>query len=364
MTRRIVSLQILRFVAALMVVYWHAAILTQSVCGPGFAHILRHSPELGGAGVDLFFVISGFVITITGPLAAPMPTGGQFFWRRWSRVAPVFYVLTIPTILVFGMRLNTDQTIATLLFWPAAGARIVTPYLTNGWTLCFEMVFYTAVALIMLGGKLRRNLLIGAAMAAVLVVLRQTSDWDGLLILANPVFLEFGAGVALALLWPRIARLGGGFGVIFLAGALGIYGLETLIGVPKLVHPNTILLDTDALRRIAVLGAPAALLVAGALVFPIDKPGRAALILARLGDASYSLYLVHPLVMQAFWLAWLTTRPALPPALVMFAAMAISVVVGFATFLYIERPLLAFVRRAPFPARRKRPAPAKAPADA
>jgi exopolysaccharide production protein ExoZ len=262
------------------------------------------------------------------------------------------------------MRLNTDQTIATLLFWPAAGARIVTPYLTNGWTLCFEMVFYTAVSLIMLGGKLRRNLLIGAAVAAVLVVLRQTSDWDGLRILANPVFLEFGAGVALALLWPRIARLGGGFGVVFLAAALGIYGLETLIGVPKLVHPNTILLDTDALRRVAVLGAPAALLVAGALVFPIDKPGRAALILSRLGDASYSLYLVHPLVMQAFWLAWLTTRPALPPALVMFAAMAISVVMGFATFLYIERPLLAFVRRAPFPARRKRPAPAKAPADA
>jgi exopolysaccharide production protein ExoZ len=364
MTGRIVSLQILRFVAALMVVYWHAAILTQSICGPGFAASLRHSPELGGAGVDLFFVISGFVITRTGPLATPRPTGLRFFWRRWSRVAPVFYVLTLPTMIAFGSRLNTDQTIATLLFWPAAGSRIVTPYLANGWTLCFEMVFYTAVSLVMLGGGLRRNLIIGGAVAAALIGLRQVSHWDGLLILANPVFLEFGAGVVLALAWPRVAGLSGAFGVVLLAGALGIYGLEVLIGVPDVVDPNTFLQDTGALRRVMVLGAPATMLVAAALILPLDRPGRVARGLSRLGDASYSLYLVHPLVMQALWLAWLTTRPALQPGLVLVSLMAASVVTGFLTFLYIEQPLLAFVRRAPAAARRIRSGAAKAPADA
>ncbi len=168
---RIQSVQALRFVAAAMVVFNHSAELALASTGRYGALASENLSHLGAAGVDVFFVISGLVITLTGPLAEPRPSGVVFFWRRWSRVAPMFLLLTIPTLMWFhitgpmspygaGGPMNTPQNVATLFFWPATTELVVPPYLSQGWTLTFEMLFYsTAVALVLIGGKIRRNLL-------------------------------------------------------------------------------------------------------------------------------------------------------------------------------------------------------------
>ena len=127
MTRRIASLQVLRFVAAAMVVAFHSscwALFGESVDCP-----VDRSWGIGGAGVDIFFVISGFVITFTGPLATPRPCGVRFFWRRWSRVAPIYFLLSAPFIAIAFATggLNWPQTAATFLFWSAAGPELVQP---------------------------------------------------------------------------------------------------------------------------------------------------------------------------------------------------------------------------------------------
>ncbi len=159
-SNRIVSLQILRFIAAAMVTVLHTRYLDHALTGAPYGGSWFDAAGIGDAGVDIFFVLSGFVIATTGPLAQPQPSGALFFWRRWRRVAPVYFIISVP-IIVNSLRISPfapHRLAATLLFWPVSAAGPVYPYLEPGWTLCFEMAFYTLVALALAGGVLRRNL--------------------------------------------------------------------------------------------------------------------------------------------------------------------------------------------------------------
>src|SRR5258708_6471700 len=85
---RIVSLQILRFVAAAMVVFHHSAGLASVLGNPALGGSTGPVARVGAAGVDVFFVISGLVIPLPGPLATPSPSGAVLYLRRWGRVSP------------------------------------------------------------------------------------------------------------------------------------------------------------------------------------------------------------------------------------------------------------------------------------
>jgi exopolysaccharide production protein ExoZ len=178
---RVASLQLVRFVAATMVVAHHSISLARGYVGNAGLFETGRLADLGGIGVDVFFVISGFVISLTGPLAARRPTAAEFYLRRWARVAPLCYILTIPTLFTWRIRtpvspwgatfpISGPQVIATLVFWPSAGWMNVPPILSNGWTLCFEMFFYSMMALVLLGGRVRLMtaiILLGFAAATV-----------------------------------------------------------------------------------------------------------------------------------------------------------------------------------------------------
>ncbi len=254
---RIVSLQILRFFAAAAVVVAHASCAARPNPG-GLCHFYFPS-EIGVAGVDVFFVLSGFIITFTGPLAARRPSGGQFFWRRWSRVAPVYYLLSIPWIAQAAMsgRLNWPQTVDSFLFWPAAGPTLVTPYLLAGWTLSFEMIFYSTVSAVLVGGRLRRNAAILAVVLAGLIALRQVTAWNPVRVLTSPFFIEFAAGAALAWLWPRLkaAPLALGIGLIGAGGA--IFVGEAMWGGGHPAWALASLSETRVLSRVALFAPPA-----------------------------------------------------------------------------------------------------------
>ena len=129
------SLQVLRFVAALMVVYVHAAQTAFAATGSnGFI-----PPELsiaGRSGVDIFFVLSGVIITKT----APGLTCAEFAWRRFRRIVPFYFLCCIPGVIIaakvgFGWR----EVMATFLLWPATDV-MTAPILPVAWTLCFEML--------------------------------------------------------------------------------------------------------------------------------------------------------------------------------------------------------------------------------
>ena len=350
---RIVSLQILRFIDAAMVIIYHAT--CETFTAPGGICSNRHPGDIGAAGVDVFFVVSGFVIFLTGPLAQPRPSGALFFWRRFRRVAPLFYLMSVPFVVAALVTRQFDgpQTIATLLFWPASGPAIVTPYLHAGWTLCFEMAFYSAVAVALIGGRWRRNIvLIALAVAALALIAPQSLTARHL---TNPLFVEFGFGAALAWLWPRLRAADLRLGWALAGIAVAIFAAEAILGVGDAIYVRPAVTNTEGFARVAVFGPPAALLVAGVAILDRVARGWAARSLAWLGDASYSTYLSQSISVPLMVDVWMAMLGRGRPLVLIAVLCAGASIVGALSYLLIERPILRELRRLKLPAAWRQP---------
>lgn len=293
---RFTGLQMLRFVAAMLVAVMH---ITQAISvhltGQGSGHYWAS----GSAGVDIFFVISGFVMGITTPPSAAHLAGRArqawgFLKRRLIRVLPLYWFYTLLKVALLAAvptvatRFSLDLTHlgASLAFvpWTSPWGE-VQPVLPVGWTLNFEMLFYALFALAMLLGLPRLGLCLGVfllLMAAAHFYKGSTAlDFYG-----RSIALEFVAGVALARLRQR------GTAVAPEAGLLGLcLGLVLMFGLPWSGEDD----------RFLSWGLAATLIVAGALwMEPWTQQFKAgAGSLVFLGDASYSIYLSHTFVVPA-----------------------------------------------------------------
>ena len=350
--RQIGTIQAMRGVAALAVVAFHAQ---QELT---WRHAPLTLPDLlpGAAGVDVFFVISGFVMAyasapLFGRAAAVLP----FLHRRVARVVPLYWLLTLAyAAYTFGYGLPPHdlhglerKTALSLGFVP--GGPGAAPLLPPGWTLEFEMFFYIGFALLL---PLRRRLALGL-LAAVLSLFGAagTLGWvpRGAAALATSQLLEFVAGLGIALLvlaGRRVSRP--------VAAALVLAGSAAIVLASR---------DWTAWWpwRGLVWGLPAAAIVAGGALVAEVRDGALHGVLRRLGDASYAVYLVHYLL---FGILAREALPWFPPGRVGAGAyflvlMASAVAAGLALHHGVERPLY---RR--MTGRSLRPQPRPAPAAA
>jgi exopolysaccharide production protein ExoZ len=169
----------------------------------------------------------------------------------------------------------------TLLFWPAAGS---------------EVIFYAAVSLVLVGGQIRRNLMIVMVIAATCVGLRWATGAEAFRVLANRTFIEFGYGVVLALVLPQLRHAS----VLLTAPMLGIAAVFFIVFAASGVGVDAwkpTLSDNLSFLRVIVFGTPALCVVTSALILERAFKGSLARLLAWLGEASYSIYLVHLLVL-------------------------------------------------------------------
>ena len=333
---KLASIQILRAVAALSVAVFHAA---------QWSHL---DGAVGAAGVDVFFVISGFVLW-TACEARP-PSAAAFLLARAGRILPLYWIVTLavaaiavaaPAALPIVLP-DLRHLILSLLLLPhtdPAGGPF--PLLPTGWTLTYEAFFYLVMALALAAPKDRRLQLVSGLLLAASLIGFGYHGWYTLL--ANPLLLEFLAGVGLARLWAkgRFERLPAAFGPGLIA-----------TGVLMLAACQVFGLRDDFLRPF-VWGPPAALIVAGALKLEADGrigSGRLARALVAEGDASYSLYLVQAPAIAVF--AWLT--PEWPAALRAPLSFALAVAIGWICYRFVERPLTSASRLHHLPAAHRR----------
>lgn len=355
----LVPIQILRGLAALMVVWHHArheaGLLAQRGGGAGLEPGML-LPWWGG--VDLFFVISGLVIVLASERLFGLPGGrARFLAHRIARVVPLYWLVSLlylalalarPELLGEAAALVQDPAalLASFLFWPAArpdGA--VQPLYGLGWTLNYEAFFY---ALFAVGLGFGRRGAVGWLVAILPLLVATGAVWPDLPLplrfWANPIVLEFAAGAGLGLAYRSGLRPAAPVRM-----ALAVLGLFGLILAARLLAG---LGEADGYLRPLLVGVPAALLVASAL-----GPGRDAAQVARLpgwtrtlvllGDASYALYLVHPFALRLVreTLLRLGAPPALHPYGGMVLMLAASVAAALLVHRFVERPLTRWVRR-------------------
>jgi exopolysaccharide production protein ExoZ len=329
----LVYIQILRFFAAIAVVAFHAL----GAPPKGFEvpeSTLTFALSYGGRGVDLFFVISGFVIFYATHSSKLTPA--EFLRRRVERIAPLYFfvifsvtmlAITLPATFGTPDWYTPRHILKSLAFISFTDGDMPVVYV--GWSLEYEMYFYLAVALLMaLTRNVWRNIVVMFSAAAIMGQIPGVATTLGnYAFFADPMILEFVLGVIV--------------GWVFVNGRIGWpMPLAAACAIAAV-------LVTDPTSRVIVSGIPAASLVAAAAWLSrkrIDPswPERA---LARLGDASYSIYLAQVQTVSLASIAVAGLFPAIPPLLLLMVTSSIVVALGLALNILVERPLLRLCRR-------------------
>ncbi len=288
-TTKFESIQFLRFVAAALVVVTHATLFAQERLSPEFP--VWH---FGVMGVDIFFVISGFVMMVSVQRLLPRDNPArEFALRRIIRIVPMYWLATTLKILtlllvpalVLHAGLNARTVGLSFLFIPHTNPQgSITPIHAVGWTLVFEMFFYAVFTLALL---LRARLLLfcGAVLSSLAVLgAFADSSWPAVSFYASPIVLYFLAGMVIGshVVEPDRRRLAIGLGyVVALFGAIELYATLDGQGTD---------LWNSGFRHLVAIGL--VLVLVSSRVSTRTWPRWSTF----LGDSSYSLYLFHPFI--------------------------------------------------------------------
>ncbi|WP_122317353.1 acyltransferase [Pseudomonas cichorii] len=347
---RLYSLQGLRGVAVLGVVLFHMMSLEERYSGGDI--LLPPFIDFFQLGVDLFFVISGFVMVIVsrGRFQNLVETQ-RFLFNRVSRIYPTYWLyffITLGVYLVMPGMVNSGHGSSNLLmsFLLLPNDKVL--LVMVAWSLLFELWFY-----LMFTGFLffrERSLpLLLAIWAAVIVVFNTLENWEdyspALKIILHPYSLEFIIGVALALFFygPHSAR-------VSTTNVWVLLGIA-LVGMPLIGFYR--LYDSQGLLRMLAVGATFGALVLALALLERRKKIEIPKFLVAVGDMSYTVYLSHLLVLGVIGRVW-GLAGAWPESYldnVFFALLMMAAVVcyGWVGYRCFEKPVLdratAFCKR-------------------
>jgi exopolysaccharide production protein ExoZ len=290
----LVSIQGLRALAALLVLTGHLWLTFNALGAP------KAVPNFiaGAAGVDLFFVISGFVMVYSSERFFAKSGGSiKFAARRLARIVPLYWVATSLSMCFFlsrGTLADNDlswKSIAASYFFIAyprpSGLNL--PVLAPGWTLNLEMLFYAVfAAAVVLPG---RGAVASASLALLCIMIAAPMTCVApIAYLGSPLLWEFIFGMIIGLSYREGLRVPFWASAGFVITGIVVY----IISSPFLV------VAASSLPRQFVWGTAASFIVAGAVLssFELNQTFPTH-ILKLLGDASYALYLTHVLTLTA-----------------------------------------------------------------
>jgi exopolysaccharide production protein ExoZ len=342
---RLNNLQALRGVACLLVVACHLPWWHGGYGGPDLPAVAVPVRLIGAAGVDLFFVLSGFVITWVNEPALGRP--GRmlgYLGRRLWRVYPAYWLCWAGAAALLWWQVPPEvRQILPPHFGPSNVARRllllpsyqIHPVLPQAWSLSFEVAFYLAFAVFFVLPRRAFLPLIAAWAGAVIFVPHPVSPAS---LLLDSRVLEFLLGCAAAFALRRVDRLPGRS--LLAIGAAGFVGGGLVEAFQFSQAP------LDHLIRPLALGVPSVLLVFGAVA--AERARRVSLPrwLQIVGDASYSIYLVHLPVFTCDRTIFRDWGSHLGMDLLHIAAVAVAGLGGgFLVHFAAERPLMNLARR-------------------
>jgi exopolysaccharide production protein ExoZ len=352
-TGKIKSLQLLRAIAVLLVLHCHVLDNQpdHNSNSISFQQHFFYLQNFGAAGVDIFFVISGFIITIISYKYACNNEAFYFLIKRLIRIIPVYWLVSfffiVRVYIISGRWVNTSALLKTISFFPFFDTKVFnSPVLGIGWTLSFELLFYLVIAIAMAVNK-KRYLLIGVLFFLTSIGFSFITINHNILVnfLGNSIILEFLLGVSIGLVFLSATFIKPFVSTFFIiAGVTGLFA-SLFFGYGNISEAQYTLDGSLSLSRVLVWGIPSAFLVAGVVfkekMYLINVPD----FWVQIGDASYSIYLTHVLIIQAIYARWSRwgVLEKFPPDLVILISMIITVAGGYVFYKLIELPLLRFL---------------------
>lgn len=339
MTDKINWIQWLRAIAAIEVILWHSDLVTKHFSSAQIGYTIYN--RMGGFGVELFFIISGYIICLT---VKKYHSGASFLVNRIVRLTPAYWFFTSLVFLAAwidplwrqrSLNYSGDVVLKSLLFFPQQEV----PVLALGWSLEHEMVFYVIVALALaLTGALAflRQTVIAVLLAAlgvagfVLGTGLGQRVWDFHVL--SPYMIAFAFG------WVfRLAETSSASRKAFLY----------LIPVATLVLLASVPIDRSEqplLERIA--SAAVLFLAVGRLGALLERDNAVNRLMARIGDASYSIYLSHWFCLSV--IGKVLGRIGLVPEFDVFSrvvATIVAILFGLRFYAHVEYPVDRFLKR-------------------
>lgn len=315
------NLQGLRAYAALSVASFHFALIPAASVPWRF----------GSFGVDLFFVLSGFIIAYS-----TTRDPRRFLIHRAFRVLPSYWIVTS----LGGLLALLSLPVAVALGWYGQSLLFLTgpegrpPIIFVGWTIIYELAFYLVYAIVLRVGGRRAPLLA----IVVLLILAYGVHAVGLSARTWPLLVEFTFGLAVFLTVERagLKPVHGAW-----AALLVVAGLFTLYALEGLIHGRDGSIADQV--RVVALGVPSAAVVLGLIL--LEQAGfalRSRFVLG-LGAASYAIYLLHPLVFS--FVLPLPAGSAGMRGAIFAVLLTATIAVSVPFHVGIETPLIRYLRR-------------------
>ena len=361
------GIQALRFVAAMLVVLAHSTAMVNERM-----HLDMFKWRAGWSGVDIFFVISGFVMAISSRTLLQRANGWKIFiTRRLIRIVPLYWVATtlkLATIialpaLALDSPLELWNTIASYLFIPTFDdtSLLAAPLLKVGWTLNYEMFFYAIFTLALFLWKSPLKFTAAIFAIAVAVNLFSTPKFPYAYGFLEPILMEFVMGMLVAKLCMRVNNINVGVNTRLntdlnigaknfidkLLQYISTTKAGAIIGAVAVVISFVIMFncaEQPMWWRWAYWGIPSMVIV---LVVALGEPALRKVmpkILATLGDSSYSLYLFHTFTVPLLGTLMLKLKLA-QPTLALAACIVISPLVCLAIYAWFELPMTTRLKR-------------------
>jgi len=338
------NLQVLRAVSAILVMLTHILheiSMTATKMGkdaPTWA--ADHFPY--GVGVDIFFILSGFLMVYTSQnIFGQKGAWKAFLKKRFIRIVPLYWFYT--SVMVIALFLFPRVFDTAIFDWkhitqsylfipherPSGGIR---PVLSLGWTLNLEMFFYGMFAMFLFLSRRHLTLLIailflGLSCANILGFIN--SNNAVLFFWSNPIIMEFAFGMIIAHLYIQ------GYRLPFIAAPIGILVCAMIFFfVPTLPLLNSLADNFIPKFLIAVIAVCVLTLSKNARQMRMPK------LLKELGNSSYTLYLAHPFFIGA--VALIVIFMDLSVWMHLFLSVFVCIMGSYLAYMFIEKPMLKF----------------------
>ncbi len=340
------NIQALRGIAVFLVLLVHVGLVEKKY---SLMPVLPDLVQFGMSGVDIFFVISGFIMmTITMSKQKDVKYAFSFLYSRIIRIYPLYWFYSLLVLIAFVVNPNWVNSsngsevhlVESFLLIPQDGL----PLLAVGWTLIHEMYFYIGFFILLL--FLRSNNLIftaialwGAGVIGSNLLIEFTSPF--LKIITHPLTLEFVGGAFIAYVMTKMEVT---FNVLTLKALFVLALLLPLVNY--VLYDYYYNVDPSGWLRVLLFGLPAMLLLYVSLL--LEKSG---LVMSKwlvsMGDRSYTIYLAHVLVINAvgrIWQMFLFENIVMSIAFILILITSTLLFAKYA-YMWIEVPMLKYLKR-------------------